>query len=67
MEKKKTRSDAEKKINALDGLGRLTVAEANDLYLRYNNPNMRRLSDEEYDALYAKMYNQQGKETPEDS
>lgn len=50
-----------------NGLGRLTVEEANDLYLRFNNPNMRRLSDEEYNELYDKMYNQQGKEKPEDS
>ena len=51
----------------INSLGRLTAEEANELYLKHNNPNMRRLSDEEYAELYDKMYNQQGKEKPEDS
>lgn len=67
MEKKETRSEPKKRTNALYGLGRLSLEEANEMYAKYNNENIRRLSDEEYDALYDKMYNQQGKEKPEDS
>jgi hypothetical protein len=55
------------KNETIKRLGRLTVEEACEIYANYNNPNIRRLSDEEYNALYDKMYNQQGKEKPEDS
>lgn len=50
-----------------NSLGRMTAEEASDHSLRFNNPNLRRLSDEEYDELYDKMYNQQGRKKPEDS
>lgn len=67
MEKKETRSEPKKRTNALYGLGRLSLEEANEIYAKYNNENMRRLSDEEYEKLYETMYGQVGKDKPEDS
>ena len=48
--RKKQRTETTRRINP-DNLRRLTVEECNESYLKHNNPNMRRLSDEEYEEL----------------